>query len=129
LWARDRQKHRSWCASDNAGEVQRAPSAGGLAFVLGLKAVDLFLPDGLDLPAIDMALANVRTLYANRVRVLPSSRAGSSKTPSPTCSFQTSSKMGFSWAKASGSKADRGRENLAIAFSPLSMSPIARAGN
>jgi hypothetical protein len=60
--------------------------------------------------------ANVKTLYANRVRVLPSSKEGSSKTPSLISSFQTSSKIGFSRAKASGPKADRGCENLAIAF-------------
>jgi hypothetical protein len=63
--------------------------------------------------------ANVKTLYANRVRVLPSSKEGSSKTPSLFSSFQTSSKMGLSRAKASGPKADRDCENLAIAFSPL----------
>jgi hypothetical protein len=63
--------------------------------------------------------AKVKTLYANRVRVLPSSKEGSSKTPSLISSFQTSSKIGFSRAKASGPNADRGFENLAIAFSPL----------
>src|SRR6476660_4387888 len=61
--------------------------------------------------------ANVKALYANRVRVLPSSKVDVSKTPSLTSSFQTSSKMGFSCAKASGPKADRGCENLAIALS------------
>jgi hypothetical protein len=38
------------------------------------------------------------------------------ETPSLTSSSQTSSKMGFSCAKASGPKADRGCENLAIAL-------------
>ena len=36
--------------------------------------------------------------------------------------------MGFSRAKASGPKADRGCENFAIAFSPLPNAPIALAG-
>jgi hypothetical protein len=66
-------------------------------------------------------LANVKTLYANRVRVLPSSSVGSSKTSALTSSFQTSSKMGLSCAKASGPKADRGCENLGIALSVVEM--------
>jgi hypothetical protein len=74
--------------------------------------------------SVQSALANVKTLYANRVRVLPSSRVGSSKTPALTNSFQTSSKMGFSCAKASGPKADRGCESLAIALSVVDHSEL-----